>query len=133
MLRLKEKSFLKQLVCEKKSKKICFPTDNYDSLFTLKNIFNSLHAAHPTCGPNPCQEGRWPWLSQDGFYRCLPTQKPIKECNGKLLLVKGFLKCNILDLKFSSGVHSTREACRGNLIFSPFRQKCVSRFRGRRK
>ena len=53
----KEKSFLKQLVCEKKSKKICFPTDNYDSLFTLKNIFNSLHAAHPTCGPNPCQEG----------------------------------------------------------------------------
>ena len=39
-------------------------------------------------------------------------QEPIRECNGKLLLVKGFLKCNILDLKFSSGVHSTREACR---------------------
>ena len=67
---IEEKNYLKDLVCDYKSQSLCLPVENRDSLFTVENLLASLVTPSARCQANPCPQGRTPWLSEDGHYRC---------------------------------------------------------------
>merc|ERR1712066_221584 len=124
-----EKQYLKDLVCDFKSHSICLPDDNSDSLFTMKNLLASLKTASARCEVNPCPAGRTPWLSEDGYYRCLLTTPGLRDCPLDCSLIQqddGSLLCQHLTLHSVAPIRERQ--CRRRSIWSEFRQSCVKLF-----
>lgn len=119
-----EKQYLADLVCDFESHSICLPDDNSDSLFTVHNLLASLKTSSARCEANPCPAGRAPWLSEDGYYRCLLATPGLRDCNlGKLHQQDGSLHCQLISVKNVSPIK--RRRCRRRSIWSKYRQRCV--------
>ena len=93
-------NFLRQLVCSKKPRKLCLPSENKGlGLFTPENLIRSFVTADLECRENPCPEGSWPWIDEHKsvtIQRCLPIDD--KCTSGKIPIIKepgaSKLKCS---------------------------------------
>ena len=122
-----EIEFLQGLVCDVKSKRICLPEDNYETLISAENIIKSFQRPRALCKINPCQSGKWPWLDKDGFFRCLPASKSLDKCPSRIREKDGRIFCDYLTTKSIIGYIPIRR-CRRHQIFSHGR--CRPRFFG---
>ena len=59
--------FLKEIVCNKKTRSVCCPDYNRDSLFTPDNLIQSMRTTQAVCARNPCPHGKWPLVGTDGI------------------------------------------------------------------
>jgi len=92
-------SYLKEIVCDKKTKAVCCPDYNKESLFSPENLIQSLVPPKVLCSNNPCPLGKWPWVGQDGVSRCLYRDRSIGDCNGDLVEEDGTLICKRFSLR----------------------------------
>ena len=66
----KEKEYVfSSLVCDEGPQMACVP--NIGSMAENSVLLDSFKKPHWTCKENPCSRGKWPWLSEDGYQRCL--------------------------------------------------------------
>ena len=119
--------YVRDLICSEEKKRICLPEKERVSIFSLNHLEESIHGAQPACQKNPCSEGLWPWLGDDGYYRCYPAVKGVENCPSPpeaiLMLESGVLECskeNELSLLAVSG--SQRTCGRGKRLI---REKCI--------
>ena len=122
-----ETEFLRGLVCDAKSMRLCLPEDNREPLISAENIVNSYQRPRALCKRNPCPSGKWPWLDKDGFFRCLPASKSVEKCMAKIRENNGNLQCEYLSPLSLLGYIPT-SLCRRNQIYRF--GKCRSRFFG---
>ena len=102
----------------------CVP--NTGSLADNSVLLDSFKLSQLTCQDNPCRNGHWPWLSVDGYYRCLAAAT-IKNCprDKTVVVAKGKLECQEIQPDFSN---IAGEKCPRRKIFRNGR--CQFRFFG---
>ena len=92
-----ESKYLKELVCQKKSKSICCPDSNSESLLSVEVILSSLLPPTASCRRNPCPQGQWPWQIENGPAKCLKKGEGVENCRGSLVEESGWILCSIFD------------------------------------
>ena len=110
--------FLEGLVCDAETKRICLPVEeNSEPLISSKNIIKTFKRPQAICKLNPCPIETWPWLDEEGVYRCLPASKSVQNCQNKPQELNGELHCHILGLNSLLG-HIKTSMCRRGRVFS---------------
>ena len=107
--RRKEVEYVKDLVCNKKSRAICCPDFNKESLFTSDNLIQTMVPPKAVCRRNPCRKGSWPWVGEDGFAKCLSRDVTVEKCKGKLTEDQGRLLCHRISVR--STVRNFKRNC----------------------
>lgn len=115
---------LRYLVCGLESKHICLPDNNRDNLLTVENIVQSFKSPRESCQRNPCSAGAWPWLDEEGVYRCLPHSLTLAPCSSVMLDDDGVIKCDHFSLRAITPLQ--RNKCRKRRVF--LWGKCVPRW-----
>ena len=123
-----ELHFLEGLVCDAETKRICLPVEEKsEPLISPKNIIKTFQRPQAICKVNPCPIETWPWLDEEGVYRCLPASKSVQNCQYKLEMINGELDCPITGLySFLGTIKESR--CRRARVFSHGR--CRPKFFG---
>ena len=110
--------FLEGLVCDAETKRICLPVEeNSEPLISSKNIIKTFKRPQAICKLNPCPIETWPWLDEEGVYRCLPASKSVQNCQNKPQELNGELHCHILGLNSLLG-HIKTSRCHRSRVFS---------------
>ena len=116
--------YLRDLVCDDEKKMLCLPDNMAESLFSMKHLVSSLRRPEGTCQDNPCSEGSWPWLGDDGYHRCYSVQGDVGDCQpeGFLKLTEdGTLTCSYFEL--NSVLFGYRGRCRRGKV--KINGKCI--------
>ena len=93
--------FLKDMVCNKRSRSLCCPENNQDSLFTVQNLVQSMVPRRAQCVKNPCEDGLWPWLHGEGVIKlkCLKAGKEVEKCSSRIIEEDGRLTCEYISIR----------------------------------
>ena len=122
--------FMKLIICEKKSRKICCPRNDNHSILSPRTMIKILNDNPGVmCSRNPCPAGNWPWMGEDGVSKCTLSVNSVKTCKGVVQDEDGVLVCKtnslITPLSFTLG----KQNCgRGRV---PKYGRCVRLFRGK--
>jgi len=119
--------YVRDLICNMEKRRICLPEMESVSVFSLHHLEESLQEARPVCQNNPCTEGYWPWLGDDGYYRCYQAEGNLEDCpaqpDSSLVVIKigkkEVLECSIFGL---NSIIKTRTCGRRKVLI---RNKCV--------
>ena len=135
-LSIKEKEYgYSSLVCSGSKdtwnteiKMVCVPY--IGSMADNSVLLDSYKPSRLICQENPCPPGKWPWLSEDGYQRCLDADtEEIQNCPREQFVVEeedvGILKCQTIAPFFTAG---NEELCPKGKIFR--RGRCRSKFFG---
>jgi len=118
--------YVRDLICSEEKKRICLPEKERVSIFSLNHLEESLHGAKPGCQKNPCSEGLWPWLGDDGYYRCYPAAEDLESCppppEAFLMLTSGVLQCSDSPLELLAVFGDLRTCGRGKALI---KNKCI--------
>ena len=128
-LRNNVKQFWSSQLCNgtKEKKMACIPTEGSLALDQNKMMVQSFKPPKYSCQVNPCPLGKWPWLSEDGYQRCLEgSAEDINGCWGQIEEVGGSIECQTYESHFSGD--NANEKCPKRKIFRGGR--CVPRFFG---
>ena len=113
-------------ITKAETKMACVPDTG--SMADNSVLLDSYKSSKLTCQDNPCPVGKWPWLSEDGYQRCLDADtEEIQNCPYEHFVVEedgGILKCQTIVPFFTAN----SETCRRGQIFR--RGKCQARFFG---
>ena len=90
--------YLETMVCHKKSRSVCCPDYDKESLLSQATLLASMISPGPRCTDNPCPGDTWPWRGEDGVAVCLPHEGA-GECHGELVERDGRLVCPIFTVK----------------------------------
>ena len=75
------RQFLQELLCKRNSRRICCPDFDNESLLTPLTIIKSLNESKTVkCLRNPCLDGSWPWIGDDGVSVCKKAESHISTC-----------------------------------------------------
>ena len=126
----KKRHFWISLICsgrkEDKSGMACIPTEVSLALDQNKMMVQSFKPPKSSCQVNPCSSGKWPWLSEDGYLRCLEgSAEDINGCLGHVEEMKESIKCQSYE---SHVTNIGGNKCPRGKIFR--RGRCVPRFFG---
>ena len=92
-------AYLETMVCHKKTRSVCCPDYDRESLLSPATLLASLVTPGARCTDNPCTGGTWPWRGEDGVGVCLPHQGA-DQCHGELEERDGRLFCpGVFDVK----------------------------------
>ena len=123
------KEFVSLMLCsgtkeDKSTRMVCVPTEG--SLEDNNMIIQSFKPPKSSCQDNPCAQGEWPWLSKDGYQKCLlASEEEVSGCFGQLVETEGKLQCHAFEAHFTN---LARNKCPRGKIFR--RKRCVPRFFG---
>ena len=104
--KLEKSMFLESLVCNKTTRSICCPDFEHTSFLSPSVLVASLRSATAaSCVANPCPGGSWPWVGEDGLARCVTADEDVKDCETKMELFDGELKCAVeeFDVRIIAG------------------------------
>jgi hypothetical protein len=104
--RNEQQTYLKEMICKKKSRSVCCPDYDRDSLFSPDILLASMVPPQAACANNPCLPGKWPWVGKDGSYKCLYRENNVEHCRGNIIEEDGWLICDILDVKSAARIFS---------------------------
>ena len=99
MERKEQVAFLEYMICHKKSRSVCCPEHDRESLFSPATLLASMVTPQAVCVHNPCTGGSWPWVGEDGTAKCLQRGKGVEHCRGELVEEDGRIGCRFWDLK----------------------------------
>ena len=127
----KEKAYVfNSLVCsepEALPHRVCVP--NSGSMTDNSILQDSFKLSQLTCQENPCPRGKWPWLTEDGFQKCLDADtEEIQNCPRDHFVVEeedGILKCQVIQAFFT--LNNSNRCPKGRIWR---RGRCQSRFLG---
>ena len=77
-------------------KMVCVP--DIGSMADNSVLLDSYKPSELICQENPCPPGKWPWLGEDGYQRCLNADtEEIQNCPREHFVVEedGTLKCQV--------------------------------------
>ena len=97
--RKEQMKFLREMICDNKSRSICSPDTDVHSLFSIHNLLQSMQHPKVKCVSNPCRQGLWPWVGKDGISKCLKGEKKVENCPTEIVEEDGELFCNLIYLK----------------------------------
>ena len=124
----KEKEYaFSSMVCDERPQMACVP--NTGSMEDNSVLLDSFKVPHSTCKENPCSRGKWPWLSEDGYQRCLVADtEELQNCPRDHFVVQEdeILKCQTIVPFFTE----TSQKCLKGRIYRKRLGRCVSRFFG---
>ena len=124
----KEKGYARSfMVCNERPQMACVP--NTGSMEDNSVLLDSFKVPKSICKENPCSRGKWPWLSEDGYQRCLVADtEELKNCPRDHFVVQEdkVLKCQTIVPFFTEN----SQKCRKGRIYRKRLGKCVSRFFG---
>ena len=124
----KEKEYVNaSLVCsEALPHMVCVP--NIGSVADNSILQDSFKLSQLICQENPCPRGKWPWLTEDGFQKCLDADtEEIQNCPRDHVVLEeedGILKCQVIQAFFT---YTSRPCPKGRILR---RGRCRSRFLG---
>ena len=98
-IREKQVAFLKDMVCNKKSRTICCIEENSKTLFTPEKVIESMITPKPICVKNTCSFGKYPWVGTDGVSKCAFHDASVETCSYELIEEDGFITCNMFDVR----------------------------------
>ena len=85
-------------ITKAETKMACVP--DIGSMADNSVLLDSYKSSKLTCQDNPCPVGKWPWLSEDGYQRCLDADtEEIQNCPYEHFVVEedgGILKCQTI-------------------------------------
>eukprot|EP00092_Neocalanus_flemingeri_P051807 GFUD01060372.1.p1 GENE.GFUD01060372.1~~GFUD01060372.1.p1 ORF type:complete len:196 (+),score=30.07 GFUD01060372.1:81-590(+) len=124
-------SHIKDIVCNKKQRKICCPQDTSKSLLTSEMIVKSLKFSSKTkCITNPCPSAKWPWIDEDGQSVCVRHSEDLNNCKGTMAVNEHVLDC--LDLESGYPVvlsaFKPKDSCGRRRRWNRYHSKCVRIF-----
>ena len=124
----KEKELARStLVCSTTPAMACVP--NIGSLVDDSVLLDSFKVPQSTCQKNPCSRGKWPWITEDGYQRCLVADtEELQNCPRDHFVVQedGVLKCQSIVPFFTEN----SQKCPKGRIFRKRVGRCVSRLFG---
>jgi hypothetical protein len=123
-------TFLKSIVCEKKSKKMCCPENDNNSLLSPNTMIRILNDNPGVmCSRNPCPAGKWPWIGEDGVSKCTKSNNSVKTCTGVVKDEDGILVCKRNSLITALSISLGKQNCGRGRVHKYGR--CVRLFRGK--
>ena len=123
------RQFVSLMLCsgikeDKSTRMVCVPTEG--SLEDNSMIIQSFKPPISSCQDNPCPSGMWPWLSEDGYQRCLlASEEEVSGCFGQMVETEGRLQCHAFETHFTN---LARNKCPRGKRFR--RGRCVPNFFG---
>lgn len=110
-----ETAWSRELVCSTEPRMVCVPPGpGQRSLFDEDMLYASLQPATAECRTNPCPAGRWPWLAEDGHYRCLASAEDSSSCYDSCVLTAAELASCLRRCLLASTQQLRR--CPGSLV-----------------